>query len=146
MNNIPICTGSGVCSPSVSSVISCPLVSQAENLFVGTPASSLDWDNFQSTPEFSSRKIPIVSTDYSSLEGIDRCLSEVDTSFNLTHTPPYISEMEAEAGELLDSKLVILCEIEDNPVTNIRPGMESMAEKDVSKILEICTLNLDLMF
>ena len=138
-NNIPICTGSGVCSPSVSSVINCPLVSQAENLIVGTPASSLDWDNFQSTPEFSSRKIPIVSTDYSSLEGIDRFLSEVDTSFNLTHTPPYISEMEAEAGELLDSKLVILCEIEDNPVSNIRPGMESMAEKDVSKILEMRT-------
>ena len=145
----PACTGSGFCSPTVSSVITCPLSIQqgpiTPNLdndgLEGTPASSLDWDNFQSTPEFSSNKIPIVSTICSSLEGIELSLSPtVSQSGSVFVSPQFIqpiSEMETEAGELSDSKIVILCEISDNPVSNIRPGMEAMAEKDVSRILEI---------
>ena len=50
-----------------------------------------------------------------------------------------MSEMEAEAGELMDTKLVVLCEITDNPISNIRPGMEVMAEKDVNRLLEMRT-------
>ena len=45
--------------------------------------------------------------------------------------------METEAGELSDSKIVILCEISDNPVSNIRPGMEAMAEKDFGNTNQI---------
>ena len=115
------------------------------NNLVGTPASSLDWDNFQSTPEFSVRKIPIVSTISSSLEGVDWQLEDLDLSVesNISAVESFVtgkmSEMETEAGELLDTKIVVLCEITDNPVSNIRPGMEAMAEKDVSRILEMRT-------
>ena len=48
----------------------------------GTPSSSLDWDNFQPTPEFSVQKNPIVSTVSSSIKGIDQRLNELDLSLN----------------------------------------------------------------
>ena len=61
------------------SVISCPLASQqvaaslAQQNIVPeeTPASSLDWDNYESSPELLGRKIPIVSTQCSSLEHLE---------------------------------------------------------------------------
>ena len=151
------CLGIGSCSPGSSSVINCPLnntqqvitPSNTENLNCAvTPASSLDWDNYQSPPLFSGRKIPIVSTVSSGIEGIEERISELNLSLESVEDLSTIgsvnkenaaSDMEAEIGELLDTKLVILCEITDNPVSNIRPGMEIMAEKDVSKVMDMRT-------
>ena len=72
--------------PVSSSVISCPLASQhvkhsgaqSNNLPSETQASSLDWDNYQSSPELLGRKILIVSTQCSSLEPLDFRLEEVN--------------------------------------------------------------------
>ena len=114
---------------------------------VKTPVSSLDWDNYSSSPEFQGRKIPIVSTQYSdvaSLTGRLFGVSEVLSDTNSEHSVFITAKETVAAGMenyqkrsdlLLGSKQRILDEISDNPAVDIEKGMEARAKEDLDKLL-----------
>ena len=135
-------------------MISCPLASQQVAASLAqvnivpeeTPASSLEWDNYESSPELLGRKIPIVSTQCSSLEHLEYRLPEVNLSGNSSNNSGYslfnsaenttvMDDMQNCISDLLEKKQDVLDEISDNPASRIRQGLEDGAEKDMEEVL-----------